>query len=73
MQASGDAQRMLAHVLLEHAAPKLEALVAVGYPYRAQGQALQQKPGYGCTNISSIKVEQMYFRHCFDYESESSA
>ena len=56
LQASGPVQRALAAVLLEHAVPKLEALIAVSYPYRAQGHVLNQKPGYGCTNISSIKV-----------------
>ncbi len=62
MQASPDAQRALAAVLLEHAVPKLEALVAVGYPYRAQGRPLDQKPGFGCTNISSIKVGHNHYQ-----------
>lgn len=57
VQAARGAQLALAAVLLEHAVPKLEALVAVAYPYRAaQFSVLNQKPGYGCSGIGNIKV-----------------
>ncbi|KAK9841171.1 hypothetical protein WJX74_001375 [Apatococcus lobatus] len=57
-QATRGVQRALAAVLLEHAVPKLEALVAVAYPFRASStNVLSQKPGYGCSGISNIKVE----------------
>ena len=57
MQAARGAQLALAAVLLEHAVPKLEALVAVAYPYRAaQFSVLNQKPGYGCSGIGNIKA-----------------
>ena len=68
MQAARGVQRALASMLLEHAVPKLEALVAVAYPYRAPStNVLHQKPGYGCSGISNIKV--CICLHCCGPES----
>ena len=59
VQACLAQQQILAEMLLEHAVPNIEKLVALSYPYRACSHVLDAKPGHGCADISrSLKVSE---------------